>query len=50
LQGGKNILDSYLLLAVKGEKILLFRADQCYWRDLGKVESVAQAAEDFKKK
>lgn len=43
------IVDSYLRLAGEGEKILAFRADQYYWRDVGKVESVAQAAEEMKK-
>jgi NDP-sugar pyrophosphorylase family protein len=41
------IIDSYLRLAGAGEKILAFRADQYYWRDLGKPESVAQAAEEL---
>jgi NDP-sugar pyrophosphorylase family protein len=27
-----------------------FRADQYYWRDLGRPENVAQAAEDLKQK
>jgi NDP-sugar pyrophosphorylase family protein len=42
------IIDSYLRLAGAGEKIVAFRADQYYWRDLGKPESVAQAAEELK--
>jgi NDP-sugar pyrophosphorylase family protein len=41
------IIDSYLRLAGAGEKIVAFRADQYYWRDLGKPESVAQAAEEL---
>jgi NDP-sugar pyrophosphorylase family protein len=42
------IIDSYLRLAGEGEKILAFRADRYYWRDVGKLESVAQAAEELK--
>lgn len=41
------IIASYLRLAAQGEKILAFRADQYYWRDLGKPENVAQAALDL---
>jgi NDP-sugar pyrophosphorylase family protein len=41
------IIDCYLRLAGAGEKIVAFRADQYYWRDLGKPESVAQAAEEL---
>jgi NDP-sugar pyrophosphorylase family protein len=33
-------------LAASGEKILAFRADEYYWRDLGKPENVLQAAKD----
>jgi NDP-sugar pyrophosphorylase family protein len=40
------IIDAYLRLAGEREKIVCFRADQYSWRDLGKVESVAQAAEE----
>jgi NDP-sugar pyrophosphorylase family protein len=41
------IVDSYLRLAGEREKILAFRADQYYWRDLGKRESIAQATEEL---
>jgi len=44
------IVPVYLRLAGQGEKILAFRADQYYWRDLGRVDSVRQAAQDFKDK
>ena len=44
------IVPVYLRLAGLGEKILAFRADQYYWRDLGRVDSVNQAAQDFKDK
>jgi NDP-sugar pyrophosphorylase family protein len=43
-----SIINSYLRLAAHGEKILSFRSDDYYWRDLGRPENVAQAAEDFK--
>jgi mannose-1-phosphate guanylyltransferase len=46
--GAFPIITSYLRLAGGGESILAFRADEYYWRDLGKPENVAQAAEDVK--
>lgn len=45
--GGFSIIDSYVRLAALGEKILGFRADAYYWRDLGRVENVEQAARDM---
>jgi NDP-sugar pyrophosphorylase family protein len=45
-----SIIDSYLRVAQQGETILGFRADQFYWRDLGKPENVAQAAADIESK
>lgn len=44
-----SIIDVYLRLAGLGEKIVAFRADEYYWRDLGKPESIALAAADLKK-
>ena len=41
-----SIITSYLRLAGQGERIFAFRADEYYWRDLGKPENIAQAAED----
>jgi mannose-1-phosphate guanylyltransferase len=41
-----SIISSYLRLAGEGEKIVAFRADEFYWRDLGRPENVAQAARD----
>ncbi len=41
------IVTAYLELAARGEKVLAFRADEFYWRDLGRPESIAQAAEDI---
>lgn len=43
-----SIIDVYLRLASKGEKIAGFRADQYYWRDLGRLEDLKQASEDLK--
>jgi NDP-sugar pyrophosphorylase family protein len=43
-----SIINSYLRLAGEGERISAFRADDFYWRDLGKPENVAQAAQDVK--
>lgn len=47
-EGVFSIIDSYMRLAMEGEQILGFRADEYYWRDLGKPENVVQAAEDLK--
>ncbi|MGA2743507.1 MAG: nucleotidyltransferase family protein [Candidatus Sulfotelmatobacter sp.] len=43
-----SIITSYLRMAGEGEKILAFRADEFYWRDLGKPENISQAAQDAK--
>jgi mannose-1-phosphate guanylyltransferase len=48
-EGAFSIVRSYLRLAGEGERIMAYRADGDYWRDLGKPESVARAAEDLKK-
>ena len=47
-EGAFSIISTYLRLAAQGEKILAFRADEYYWRDMGKPENVAQAAKDLK--
>ena len=47
--GPFSIIDCYLRLAAQGEKILAFRADEYYWRDLGTPENVAQASDDVKR-
>jgi NDP-sugar pyrophosphorylase family protein len=46
-QGTFSIVDAYIRLAAQGEKILAFRADDCYWRDLGRPQSVIEAARDL---
>jgi NDP-sugar pyrophosphorylase family protein len=45
--GAFSIINAYLRLAAQGERVVAFRADVCYWRDLGRPESVVQAARDF---
>jgi NDP-sugar pyrophosphorylase family protein len=45
-EGVFSILTPYLRLAGAGEKIMSFRADEYYWKDLGKPENLAEAAED----
>jgi NDP-sugar pyrophosphorylase family protein len=47
-EGAFSIITSYLRLAVQGESILAFRADEYRWRDLGKLENVALAAQDLR--
>lgn len=46
-QGAFSIIDVYLRLATQGQKILAFRADEYYWRDLGRPEHIVQAAADL---
>jgi len=48
-QGVFSIIKTYLRLAAQAERILAFRADEYYWRDLGRPENVAQAEEDVKR-
>ena len=45
-----SIITSYLRLAANGENILAFRADDYYWRDLGRPENVALVEQDLKNK
>ncbi len=42
-----SIIDCYLRLAGTGEKITAFRADEYYWRDLGRVQDLHQVAIDL---
>ena len=42
-----SIIDCYLRLAGAGQKIAAFRADEYYWRDLGKPADLEQAARDM---
>ena len=49
-EGVFSIIDCYLRLAGREEKVLAFRADEYYWRDLGTPEKVMQAAHDLKQR
>jgi NDP-sugar pyrophosphorylase family protein len=42
-----SIIQTYLRLAGEGESIAAFRADEYYWRDLGKPENVSAAEKDI---
>ncbi len=42
-----SIITAYLRLAGRGENGVGFRADEYYWRDLGRLENLAQAERDF---
>jgi mannose-1-phosphate guanylyltransferase len=46
-EGIFSIIPPYLRLAAQGQKILAFRADNYYWRDLGRPADLAQAALDL---
>jgi NDP-sugar pyrophosphorylase family protein len=41
------IIDFYLKMAAQGERILAFVDDKSYWRDLGRPEDRAKAAEEI---
>jgi NDP-sugar pyrophosphorylase family protein len=45
-EGTFSIINSYLSLAGAGEKIIGFRADDYYWRDLGTADSIKQAEKE----
>ena len=47
-EGAFSIIETYLRLAARDEKIVAFRADESYWRDLGTIESLKQAGEDLR--
>ena len=47
-EGAFSIIDLYLRLAGAGEKVQGFRADGYYWRDLGKLQQVSEAEEDWR--
>jgi NDP-sugar pyrophosphorylase family protein len=49
-EGAFPIIPAYLQLAAQGENILAFRADEYYWRDLGRPDHVMQAAQELKQK
>jgi NDP-sugar pyrophosphorylase family protein len=47
-EGAFPIIPAYLRLAAQGERVLAFRADEYYWRDLGRPESLALAEHDLR--
>jgi len=49
-EGVFSIITTYLRLAGEGQRILAFRADDYYWRDLGKPDQVVQAERDMERK
>ncbi len=49
-EGSFSIIKSYLRLAGQGERISAFRADEYYWRDLGRLDDLQQAARDLEQK
>lgn len=48
-EGAFSVIPSYLRLAGQGERVQGFRADEYFWRDLGKPENIAQAEDDIKR-
>jgi mannose-1-phosphate guanylyltransferase len=46
-EGVFSIIATYLRLAGQDEKIVAFRADEYYWRDLGKLDDLRQAELDL---
>jgi NDP-sugar pyrophosphorylase family protein len=44
-----SIIPTYLRLAGEGAKVLAWRADAYYWRDVGTEESLRQAAEELQR-
>lgn len=46
-EGAFSIITTYVRLAAREERIMGFRADEYYWRDLGRPESVALANEEL---
>jgi mannose-1-phosphate guanylyltransferase len=49
-EGVFSVITPYLRLAACGERILAFRADDYYWRDLGRPDDLLQAAQDVSEK
>jgi mannose-1-phosphate guanylyltransferase len=46
-EGPFSIIDAYMRLVAQGEKIAGFRADEAYWRDMGRPESLVEAERDL---
>jgi mannose-1-phosphate guanylyltransferase len=49
-EGAFSIINSYLQVASRGNKIFGFRADEYYWRDVGSLDNLMQAERDLKQK
>jgi NDP-sugar pyrophosphorylase family protein len=49
-EGAFSIINSYLRVASREYKILAFRADEYYWRDVGKLDNLMQAERDLKQR
>ncbi len=47
-EGIFSIIVTYLRLASQGQKVLGFRSDEYYWRDLGRPDDLQQAARDMR--
>ncbi|MGH7597668.1 MAG: nucleotidyltransferase family protein [bacterium] len=47
-EGSFSIIRTYLRLAGEGEKILAFRMDDYYWRDLGRLEKLEEVRQEMK--
>ncbi len=48
-EGPFSIVDAYLRMAGAGEKIVAFRGDQYYWRDLGTLDRLHAAEDDMQR-
>lgn len=46
-EGAFSIINTYMKLVAQSEKIAAFSADDCYWRDLGRPESIEKATEEI---
>ncbi len=46
-EGVFSLITAYLRLAGEGQKILAFRADESYWRDLGKLGDLRHAEKEL---
>jgi NDP-sugar pyrophosphorylase family protein len=49
-EGAFSIITTFLRLAGQREKIIAFRADEYYWRDLGRPSDLQRAAQDLEQK
>lgn len=49
-EGVFSIIDVYLRLAGRGERVQAFCADEYYWRDLGKLDQVEAAERDWRER